>query len=241
MGTLVGVAVPFNVLSQDLGGWFEKIAPSAVERSLHDGTDLRFLFDHDSAKVLARRSARSLRVHAERDGLHFEADLAPTSVGEDLVTLVRAGVVDGASWAFQTVDVEWDRDATGRIIRTVNDMAIRELSAVSWPAYLSTAVSLASRAAPVAPAPRRGGSAMSDPTNDRHVEYAARPGYQRDLAQREFETVTAEWRNAKRGSPRRFRYVAPPMPTRRLADRLRALPGAVERLRDELAAKTARW
>src|SRR5215831_11310350 len=54
---LVGTAIVFNTMSEDLGGFREVIAPSAIERTLHEKLDVRALVEHDPGRVLGRLAA----------------------------------------------------------------------------------------------------------------------------------------------------------------------------------------
>lgn len=138
-----GYAIVFDSLSENLGGFRERIAPSAVDRTLKDGIDLRALVDHDPGKVIGRLSARTLRVEKESRGLAVEIDPPDTSVGQDLIVSIRRGDVTGMSFSFRTMPngEEWNFQVDPPV-RTVTDMLIRELSAVAFPAYPQTEVAL---------------------------------------------------------------------------------------------------
>jgi HK97 family phage prohead protease len=143
---LTGTAIVFHSLSEDLGGFRERILPSAIERTLNEKIDLRALVDHDSAKVLGRLTARppTLRLTADAKGLHVEIDPPETSYAQDLLASVGRGDVDGMSFAFRTVkdDVHLE---DGQVVRDVLDMRIHEVSVVTFPAYRATGVEVARR------------------------------------------------------------------------------------------------
>jgi HK97 family phage prohead protease len=144
---LTGYAIVFDRLSEDLGGFREQIAPSAVDRTLTEKVDLRALVDHDPGKVLGRISAGTLRVEKDARGLKVQIDPPMTSAGQDIVESVRRGDVTGMSFSFRTMpdgDV-WDFK-TNPPTRTVLDMLVREISAVSFPAYPQTEVAMRSLA-----------------------------------------------------------------------------------------------
>lgn len=133
---LVGLVIPTCVLSEVIEGAFrEVISPEAVRRTLESDIDLIMLHNHDSNRVLGRVSAKTLRVAAGADGLHFELD--PPQHAHDLVESVRRGDVTGASFRFSVPPGgdRWDFTVNPPI-RTVTDMRVRELSAgVVFPAY----------------------------------------------------------------------------------------------------------
>jgi HK97 family phage prohead protease len=144
---LSGYAIVWDRLSEDLGGFREQIASSAIDRTLADKVDLRALVDHDPGKVIGRISAGTLRVEKDGHGLKVQIDPPMTSAGQDLVESVRRGDVTGMSFSFRTMlngDV-WDFK-TDPPTRTVIDMLVREVSAVSWPAYTQTEVAMRSLA-----------------------------------------------------------------------------------------------
>ena len=138
-----GHAIVFNSLSENLGGFREKIDPAAVDRTLADGIDLRALVDHDSAKILGRLTAGTLRVDKDGRGLLVEIDPPETTVAQDIVESIRRRDVTGMSFAFRTIADEWDFKADPPI-RTVTDMLVREVSVVTFPAYPATDVAMRS-------------------------------------------------------------------------------------------------
>jgi HK97 family phage prohead protease len=136
-----GHAIVFDRLSENLGGFREKIAAVAVDRTLTDGVDLRALVDHDSARIIGRMSAGTLRVEKDGQGLRVEIDPPETTTGQDIVESIRRRDVQGMSFAFRTVADEWDFKADPPV-RTVTDMLVREVSIVTFPAYPQTDVAM---------------------------------------------------------------------------------------------------
>jgi len=140
---LVGHAIRTNVLSENLGGFREIIAPEAVQRALSREPDLVALFDHESSRVLGRVSAKTLRVNQDELGLRFEVDLPTHESG--LAESVGRGDIRGASFAFRTMPNgdAWDENTTPPT-RTLRDIEIREISVVTFPAFSQTSVALRS-------------------------------------------------------------------------------------------------
>ena len=58
--TIHGLAIPFGVLSADLGGFRELFTPEAVDRTFAEAIDVRALVDHDTAKIIGRVRAGTL-------------------------------------------------------------------------------------------------------------------------------------------------------------------------------------
>jgi HK97 family phage prohead protease len=134
---LVGHAIVFNSLSVDLGGFREIIKPEAVMRVLAEGTDLRALWNHDSAFPLGRISAGTLQIRKDARGLVAEID--PNAQGWQFSAIQR-GDVTGMSFAFQALDDDWRMDGDN-VVREVRDMAMSEVSPVTFPAYPATDIS----------------------------------------------------------------------------------------------------
>jgi HK97 family phage major capsid protein len=144
--TLRGHAAVFDVLSEDLGGYRERIAQGAFTSVLD--ADVRLLVNHKPDHVLARTKSGTLRLSEDDTGLLVEADLPDTSYARDLRESVKRGDVDGMSFRF-TVDREtWDGDT--RTIESVK--ALEDVCLATYPAYPATSVEMRTRR----PAPKPG-------------------------------------------------------------------------------------
>jgi len=145
--TIRGLAIPFGVLSEDLGGFRELFEPAAVDRTLAESIDVRALVDHDTAKIIGRVRAGTLRLRKADDGLHVEITPPDTTVGRDVLTLIRRGDVSGMSIAFHVMPGgdRFERRDVG-LVRIVSDTRIVETSVVTFPAYAATDATVAQRA-----------------------------------------------------------------------------------------------
>jgi HK97 family phage prohead protease len=139
-----GTPIVFEALSLDLGGFQERILPSAVDRTLREGLDVRALVDHDTSKIIGRTKAGTLSLRKERDGLSARIEPPNTSVARDLVESIGRGDISGMSFGFRVLDDDWHME-DGIPIREILDMVIREISIVSFPAYEDTNVEIAKR------------------------------------------------------------------------------------------------
>lgn len=117
--TVRGHAAVFNRLSHDLGGFQERIAPGAFSEVLDKTPDVHLLWDHDTARTLARTRNKTLELREDPAGLHFWARVAPTSYADDLRILMERGDVDQASFAFTVGDETWDVDEDDEPVRTI--------------------------------------------------------------------------------------------------------------------------
>ena len=139
--TVAGYAAVFNSIT-DIGGMFrEQIAPGAFKPSL--AADVRALFDHDSAHVLGRTKAGTLRLKEDERGLAVEIDLPETQVARDLTASMARGDIDGMSFGFRVTKQEWD-DTQDPPLRTIREVELHEVSVVTFPAYDDTEVALRS-------------------------------------------------------------------------------------------------
>lgn len=139
---LTGHAVVFNSESVDLGGFTERIAPEALDRTMSEKPDVRALWGHDANAVLARASSGTLTYDRDRTGLRVVIDAPDTQLGRDTAELVRRGDVNGMSFGFTVLVDDWAVDKGDRVVRTVRDLVLREVSIVSFPAYPAAGVSL---------------------------------------------------------------------------------------------------
>lgn len=146
IGTLLGYAAVFNSDSRQFGGkqfpWVERITPGAFTRSLKENPGVVALWGHDVNSPVAR-APKSLRLAEDTKGLSVEIDLPDTSVARDLLTNVKAGVVDAMSFAFRVVKETWE-EQKDRDVRTLEDVDLFEVSAVVFPAYLDTSLAVRS-------------------------------------------------------------------------------------------------
>lgn len=142
-----GYAIVWNTLSEDLGWFREKVAPTACDKDLASGADVRAFFNHDSGLVLGRRSANTLRLSKDATGLAIEIDIPDCQWASDLRVSMKRGDINQMSFGFLvredgdsiercTFD-EKDPDKWG-YLRTLLDIELIEVSIVSIPAYSAT-------------------------------------------------------------------------------------------------------
>jgi uncharacterized protein len=144
IGVLTGYAAKFNSNSVRFGGygkdWIERIAPGAFKRSLADNPDVVALWSHDAAKP-AGRTPDTLTVREDETGLAIEIRLVDTATNRDLLTNVRAGIVDSMSFGFVPVKPRWvEQKDADHDVRTLEDVDLIEVSPVVWPAYPETTI-----------------------------------------------------------------------------------------------------
>lgn len=136
-----GYAAVFDSLSEDLGGFRERIARGAFTQALTRGDDVRALFNHDANYVLGRTTAGTLRLSEDDHGLRFEVDAPDVGWVRDLRESVKRGDINQCSFQF-TVDKEsWDESDKLNVVRTLEDVRLYDVSLVTYPAYAATSAS----------------------------------------------------------------------------------------------------
>jgi HK97 family phage prohead protease len=141
---LVGYAAKFSPnRSQDLGGFLEQIDPKAFTRSLAQGADVRALINHDQNLILGRSTSGTLNLLVDSEGLLVEITPPDTSYARDLMVSMSRGDVTQMSFAFVTKKDAWDKEGD-KNIRTLLDVDLHDVSAVTYPAYLNTEIGLRS-------------------------------------------------------------------------------------------------
>jgi hypothetical protein len=123
-------------------GFWEEITPGAFDRAVSED-DVRFLVDHDPAKVLARTSNGTLRLASDKKGLNVDADMADVSYARDLAVLLERGDLGEMSFAFVPGVEEWSTLKDGSDLRKLVDFdQVLDVSCVGFPAYDGTEAAL---------------------------------------------------------------------------------------------------
>jgi len=139
---LRGHAAVFNSLSEDFGGWRERIAPGAFADAIVRD-DVRALWNHNPDYVLGRNKAGTLRLSEDATGLASEVDPPDTQWARDLMVSIGRGDVTQMSFGFRVVDASWDI-ADGIKVRTIKRARLFDVSPVTYPAYQATDISVRS-------------------------------------------------------------------------------------------------
>lgn len=132
--TFEGYAAVFNSPSQPLP-FIETIKPGAFKRSLQGRHRMMLLWNHNASEPLASTRNGSLKLVEDARGLKVTAKLANTQTGRDVAELIRSGVIDAMSFGFQVKKDSWSSDGNQR---TLEEVAIHEVSLTSFPAYEGT-------------------------------------------------------------------------------------------------------
>ena len=136
--TIFGTATVFNS-SYDMGWYDEEMSSDSLDKA--DMNDVVALFNHDINMVLARTSSGTLKLNVTGDALEYEFEAPNTTLGNDLLEMVKRGDVYQSSFAF-TVDAEDWQERSGmkpkRVIRSIKK--VYDVSPVTYPANPDTMV-----------------------------------------------------------------------------------------------------
>lgn len=143
--TIGGYAAKFNKMSQNLGGFVERIDGRAFNKSAGDGwPDVIARYNHDDNFVLGTTNAGTLRCALDDIGLIYDVDL-PSS-RSDVFELVQRNDVSKSSFAFITIEDDWSTNDQGFPMRTLVAARLIDVAPVNTPAYLDTSTGLRSLA-----------------------------------------------------------------------------------------------
>ena len=129
--TVVGLAVPWDTPTRVSDGgpsYLEAFARGAFARTIAErGDRVKFLALHDTRRMPL---GRVTLMREDAAGLYIEARVSATRDGDEALTLIQDGALDGLSIGFRPMRQDKRQGVT---VRT--EAALREVSAVSMPAY----------------------------------------------------------------------------------------------------------
>lgn len=146
--TITGYAIVWNVESQVLPSWdgsfVEIIERGAVDDVLLVNSDVKALYNHDRNQLLARwvGGQGTLSLEIDERGLKFSFEAPNTTIGNDVLELVRRGDLSGCSFAFtaEEEDIEYTNDGNRKLRRVRKLSGLYDVSVVVDPAYTQTSV-----------------------------------------------------------------------------------------------------
>ena len=140
-----GYAAKFNVYSRDLGHFVEQIGTTCFNKSRGDGwPDVICRFNHDDTQLLGTIAGGTLELNTDRDGLLYDVEPPPSL--RHIVELVERRDVQKSSFAFRSIEDEWDLTSDGGPLRTVHSAQLVDVAPVVTPAYADTTAGLRSLA-----------------------------------------------------------------------------------------------
>lgn len=139
IGEVAGYAIIWDTPSTNLP--FTEVIQSGALDGVDTSKTLA-LFNHDFANVLGRVDAGTLKLNADKKGLHFVLQIPDTTLGHDVYTQIKNGNLKGLSFRFTVApNGEHWKNINGTATRVISKIAtMREISIVSIPAYDDTSV-----------------------------------------------------------------------------------------------------
>lgn len=130
-----GHAAVFN-RETDLFLFREKVAEGAFAKTIKDGADVRFLFNHNPDSVMARTTNGTLKLSEDAEGLLTEADLDPEDIDvQRLAPKLRSGNVSQMSFGFRVVKEKLEDEDSDKPLRIIREAQLFDVSSVTFPAY----------------------------------------------------------------------------------------------------------
>jgi len=138
-----GYAMLFNTLSRNLGGFYERIEPQAVDGVI-ENSDVMAVLNHDNSRGILARSRfgqGSLTLSADERGLRYTFSAPKTALGDECLEYLRRGDITQSSFAFTVAEDSWAKQEDGTYIRTIKKFdRLYDVSPVFEPAYFGTEV-----------------------------------------------------------------------------------------------------
>ena len=176
-----GLAIPYNRLSLDLGGFRERILPGSFDKILNRQRgrgEILSYYNHNSDLLLGRESAGTLEIVADDRGVSYVVEPPDTSAGRDVLALVRSRNLRGSSFAFTVSQKGGERfttDENGRAVREIVEASgLYEVGPVNVPAYGSATSAVVAQRSYAAWIAARATEAAEDPEAEPEVKKALR-------------------------------------------------------------------
>ena len=151
-GIVTGRPIVYNSKT-DLGFFDEVIEQGALNGA--DLKDVRFLVNHDVSKIPLARSRNNnanstMQLMLDDQGMliRVNLDIKNNSEARNLYSAIERGDISGMSFMFMIDAEEWENLDTDHPLRRVKKISnVVEVSAVTFPAYESTSISVRNKEA----------------------------------------------------------------------------------------------
>lgn len=137
---MVGYAAVFNKRTTLWDGFDEQVAPGAFASAIKS-SDVYALWNHNASDVLGNTGSGTLFLSEDDTGLRYEVIPPDTNLGRDLQVLIKRGDIRKSSFGFSIVDEDIQHEGR-KIIRTIKDVKLFDVSPVTYPAYKETTVNV---------------------------------------------------------------------------------------------------
>ena len=138
---ITGYAAAFGKLSRRLGGFVERVMPTAFNEARDSGyPDVVCRYNHKDDMVLGTTAAGTLQLDVDERGLRY--DVIPPTCRGDVLEYVQRGDVRYSSFAFRCMtpgtDDEWGVTEFNFPMRSLHNVALLDVAPVLDPAYRDT-------------------------------------------------------------------------------------------------------
>jgi len=129
-------------------GLYERISPTALDRTLRENRDVKALDNHNPDIILARSSAGTLTLKKDAKGLRYNIDYNKADPDHRRIKAkVESRAYKGSSFGFYIRSESFIKDGQ-RDVRLIEDLDLAEVSMVIDPAYGATATKFRSNDKP---------------------------------------------------------------------------------------------
>tara|TARA_R100000541_G_scaffold27601_4_gene36893 strand:- start:1599 stop:2177 length:579 start_codon:yes stop_codon:yes gene_type:complete len=139
---VVGYAAVFDQLSEDLGGFKEKINQRAFDKVLEN--DVVALLNHDNNIVFGRTTSGTLKLSVDERGLISEITMPNTQAAKDTIELMKRGDISKMSFGFYVDKDDWKESERGFVREVKEVKRLTDVSLVTTPAYPQTSAAVRS-------------------------------------------------------------------------------------------------
>jgi HK97 family phage prohead protease len=121
-------------------GWYDEEMSADVFKN-SDFSDVVALFNHDANMVLARTKSGTLKLKVTNNAMEYEFEAPNTSLGNDLLEMVKRGDVYQSSFAFSVEAEDWQERKGMKPKRVIREIKkVYDVSPVTYPANPDTMV-----------------------------------------------------------------------------------------------------
>lgn len=148
-GTVKGTPIVYNSRT-NLGRFDEVIEPGALDGA--DLSDVRLCLNHDTSFVYARsrrnNAHNTMTLTPDLNGLNIKAQLAvdESPRAKDFYSMISRGDIDKMSFMFSVDSDRWEDLGSDHPTRHIEKIgSVVEVSAVTFPAYDATSITISAR------------------------------------------------------------------------------------------------
>lgn len=139
-------ADPDGTQCQLLPNAYERIERSAFDHIA--GDNVKCLRNHNPDNLLGGTDNGTLKLQVDDNGLHYEVDTAPTTVGKDTVIYLERRDMRGSSFAFVPDKEAWtegdEHNGSPVYVRSILTAKTHDVGPVTYEAYTATSTGLRS-------------------------------------------------------------------------------------------------